>query len=259
MQDVVVGSVVRAVRRRLALRQCDVAERAGVSQQTVSVIELGRLDEVDLATLRRVCAVLGIQISLAPRWRGPELDRLLDAGHARIVEAVVGELRSAGWMVEVEWSFSHYGERGAVDVLAWQPERRALAIVEVKTRVVDLQDLLGTLDRKVRVALKVLPDERGWRPLAVARIVVLPDTSTARDAVGRHAVTFAVALPGRTVQTRQWMRDPVGDLRSVWFLRNTTAAGGPGADGVSGQRVRVRSRSADALQTRDTSDAGAIS
>jgi transcriptional regulator with XRE-family HTH domain len=257
MQDLVVGSIVRAVRRRLGLRQSDVAERAGVSQQTVSVIELGRLDEVDLATLRRVCAVLGIDISLAPRWHGPDLDQLLDAGHASIVEAVEAEFRAASWTVEVDWSFSHFGERGAVDILAWMPERRALAVVEVKTRVVDLQDLLGALDRKVRLARELLPAERGWQPVSVGRIVVLPDRSSARDAVARHAVTFSVVLPGRTVETRRWIRDPASDLRSVWFLRGTTPAGAPEADRVPRQRIRARPRRERMSNPRDTTGAGA--
>jgi transcriptional regulator with XRE-family HTH domain len=165
VQDIQVGAVYRAVRRRQGLSQREIAARAGVSQQTVSVIERGRFDEVDLATLRRVGAVLGIDLPFAPRWRGPELDRLLDAGHAAIVEIVVGELRDRGWTVMVEWSFNRYGERGSVDVLAWHPDRSALVVVEVKTRVVDLQGLLGTLDRKVRIAAEILRKNVAGDPL----------------------------------------------------------------------------------------------
>lgn len=257
MQDVTVGAIVRAVRRRLQQRQRDVAEEAGVSQQTVSVIELGRLHEVDLATLRRVCSVLGIEISISPRWRGPELDRLLDAAHAAIVEAVVAVFRSAGWTVEVEWSFNHFGERGTIDILASHPGSRSLAIVEVKTRIVDLQDLLGTLDRKVRVARERLPEERGWAPARAGRIVVLPASTTSRDAVDRHAATFAAALPSRTIETVRWIRQPLGDLRSVWFLRATSPTGDAGRDRSVSQRVRVRSRSVVGSETRPTSGGGA--
>jgi transcriptional regulator with XRE-family HTH domain len=256
MNDIVVGQVVRAVRRRLGLSQRQVAERAGVSQQTVSVIERGRLEEVDLATLRRVGAVLGIDMPFAPRWRGPELDRLLDAGHAAIVETVVSELREQRWTVLVEWSFNRYGERGSVDVLAWHPDRSALVVVEVKTRIVDLQDLLGTLDRKVRIAAELLPNERGWRPSSVGRIVVLPDTSTSRDAVDRHRATFGAALPGRTIAVRRWLRAPVIELRAVWFLRSTSRAGEPGRR-VDSRGGDGRAASAGARRIlRDTSPAG---
>jgi transcriptional regulator with XRE-family HTH domain len=227
MQDVTVGLVFRAVRRRLRLTQRHAGNRAHVSQQTVSLIELGRLDQVDLATLRRVGAVLGIEVPFAPRWRGPELDRLLDAGHARLVEAVVGDLGRGSWAVEVEWSFNHFGERGAVDVLGWHPERRALLVVEVKTRIVDLQDLLGTLDRKVRVAVELLPRDRGWHPDVVGRVVVLPGGSTSRDAVDRHRAIFDATLPQRTIEVRHWLGDPRGGLRAIWFLRSTGGVGAP--------------------------------
>lgn len=250
-----VGAVFRAVRRRLRLSQRELGARAGVSQQTVSLIERGRLDEVALATLRRVGAVLGIEISFAPRWRGPELDRLLDAGHAAIVEAVVGGLRGRGWTVLVEWSFNRYGERGSVDVLAWHPDRSALVVVEVKTRLVDLQDLLSTLDRKVRIAAALLPKERGWRPVNVGRIVVLPDTSTSRDAVDRHRATFGAALPGRTIAVHRWLREPANELRAVWFLRSTGEAGAPGRHVVGRGRDGRPSTTATARLLRDTGPA----
>jgi len=258
MRDVVVGTVFRAVRRRLGLAQREVAARAGVSQQTVSVIELGRLEEVDLATLRRVGAALGIETAFAPRWRGPELDRLLDAGHASIVEGVVRELRLRGWTVDAEWSFNSYGERGAVDVLAWRPDRRALAVVEVKTRIVNVQELLSTLDRKRRLSVELLPKERGWRPGCVGRILVLPDTSTARDAVERHSATFAVTLPGRTVEVRRWVRDPVDDLRGIWFIRRTSASGDPGERGRSVRRNLASASGGRVGFDRDTRQAGDV-
>ena len=43
MDDLRAGSVVRAVRHRLRLRQLDVAQIAGVSQLTVSLVEAGQL------------------------------------------------------------------------------------------------------------------------------------------------------------------------------------------------------------------------
>ena len=221
------GRVFRAVRRRARLTQRTVGARSGVSQQTVSTIELGQLDRVDLATLRRVGAALGIDVPFAPRWRGPELDRLLDAGHADLVESVVRQLPTASWLPELEWSFNRYGERGAVDVLAWHAGARALLIVEVKTRIVDLQDLLGRLDRKARIAPELLARDRGWRPEAIGRVVVLPEGSTSRDAIDRHRAIFDATLPGRNLDVRRWLREPHGGLRAVWFLRPTHGAGQP--------------------------------
>ena len=52
------------------------------------------------------------------------------------------------WMLAPEVSFSVYGERGVIDILAWHPGRRALLVIELKTDLVDMNELLGTFDRK---------------------------------------------------------------------------------------------------------------
>jgi transcriptional regulator with XRE-family HTH domain len=44
MDDVAIGRLLRSIRVRLRLRQVDVATRAGISQQLVSVVELGALE-----------------------------------------------------------------------------------------------------------------------------------------------------------------------------------------------------------------------
>jgi transcriptional regulator with XRE-family HTH domain len=252
VNDVIVGRIVRAVRRRRGWRQIDVARPAGVSQQLTSLIELGRLEQVSLGMLRSVARALDIDLPLAPRWRGPELDRLLDAEHATLVDAAVAVFAASGWVVTVEWSFNHFGERGAVDIVGWHAGRRALAIVEVKSRIVDVQDLLGKLDRKVRVARELLPGERAWTPERLGRILVLPDTSTARDSIARLARTFDVSLPARTVETRRWLRDPGQDLESVWFLRATRHSGGRSVPRQAPVASGSTARSALSRNTRDT-------
>lgn len=67
-----------------------------------------------------------------------EVTKLLDAGHARLADRVVGLLRAAGWAVIVEYTFSHYGERGSVDIVAWHAAARTLFIVEIKTILLDV-------------------------------------------------------------------------------------------------------------------------
>lgn len=239
MDDRRIGQVLRALRRRRGWRQADVAERAGVSQQTVSVIELGRLDEVDLATLRRVAAALDAGIDLAPQWRGPELPRLLDADHAALVDAALTTLRVAGWETLTEWTFSHYGERGAVDALGWRGAERALLVIEVKSRIVDVGALIAGVDRKVRLATRLLPDERSWRPRVVGAVVVLPGDATAYAVVRRHGAVFESAFPARTVAVRRWIRHPDHALRGIWFLAPTSAAGAMPRSALS-RRQRVR-------------------
>jgi transcriptional regulator with XRE-family HTH domain len=225
VDDIRVGLVFRAVRRAKGLRQADVAVRAGLSQQFVSDLERGRVGHMLVRCVRSVGAALEIEMPFGPRWRGPELDRLLDADHATIVGGVVAYLRQLEWTVLVEWSFNHYGERGSIDIVAWHPQFRALVVIEVKTSIVDLQDLLATQDRKVRIATTLLPREQGWRPAHVARIVVLADGSTTRSAVARHRSVLDAVLPARTVAIKGWLLAPKADIAGIWFFPFTAGAG----------------------------------
>lgn len=242
MLDLQVGAVFRAVRRRLGLTQEQVARLAGVSQQTISRLERGRLEEVGLRAARRVAAALEIELPLAPRWRGGELHRLLDRQHAAMVDQVVTELRRAGWEAQVEYTFSHFGERGSVDVLGWQAAQDALLMVEVKSRLLDLQDLYATSDRKKRLVPKLLAKERGWRIRAVGQVVVVPSTTFEREVVRRHRASFEAAFPARTVAIRRWLRDPSGSLQGIWFLRPTRAASGMCGSGGPSRMRRPRGK-----------------
>ena len=102
--------------------------------------------------LDRVAQAAGASLELVLRWKGEGLDRLLDEQHARLVELVVLRLRALGWDVAVEVSFARAGERGSIDVLAFHPVHRALAIIEVKSVTPDMQAMLGGIDRKGRLA-----------------------------------------------------------------------------------------------------------
>ena len=169
MDEVALGRVFRRVRLRLGWRQLDVADEAGVSPSTVSLIERGQLGHVTVGTLRRVGAVLQIEIRLELRWRGGELFRLLAEGHAAMAETVTRRLVELGWEVRPEVSFSHFGERGVVDLVAWHGASRSLLLVELKTELVDLGDLLATMDRRRRLATVI---RRGPRLVARDRRVV---------------------------------------------------------------------------------------
>ena len=237
VNDVSVGRVFRAVRRRRGWRQVDVARAAGLSQQAVSLIEVGKIESSGLRHARRIGTALGLTLDIQPRWRGADLAQLLDERHAAVMELVVRHLRARGFQIVVEYSFNHFGDRGSVDVAAWHAGSRALLIVEVKSTIVDLQDLIGALDRKVRVVPTLLAKEHGWRALSVGRIVALPEGSTNRDAVERHAATFAATLPARTRDVLGWIKKPAGPLAGFWFLRDTNGGGGAEAR-RAGSRVR---------------------
>jgi transcriptional regulator with XRE-family HTH domain len=238
MDDVQVGSVIRSVRIRRGLRQRDVAEEAGVSQAVVSAIERGDFEATSLRLVRRVSTVVGVSLPLAPRWRGPELTKLLDERHAAIVRDVVSRLVARGWVACPEHTFSIRGEHGSIDVLAWHPANQTVLIVEVKTRLVDLQDLLSTHDRKTRLAAAIAR-EAGWRPLFVGAVLVMPGETQARNAIEKYRPVFDARYPARGREVQRWLHCPSRDVRGIWFILNS--AGGD-AKRRPGGSLRVRPR-----------------
>ncbi len=241
MRDEEFGRLLRSIRQRAKLRQVDLEARSGVSQQHISRLERGILDGVTLGTLRAVGRALEVAIQVSPRWRGTDAARLLDRAHAQLVEHVVAELARRGWTAIVEYTFSEWGERGSVDVVGWHDELRALAVIEVKSEVVEIHDLHSGLDRKVRIVPSVLRRERGWHARHVGRIAVVADTSANRARLHSLPVTRSVALPADTRATKRWLDAPSSPLAGVWFVSSTRTASAmqvrPGL-----RRVRVRSR-----------------
>jgi transcriptional regulator with XRE-family HTH domain len=218
MTDDRAGRLIKAVRMHLGLRQVDLADAADVDQKVVSLLERGELRRVSVDRFRRVCAALKIEPVLELRWRGGLADRLVDRGHARIVEAVIAELRRLGWECLPEYTFNVYGDRGSVDILAWHPVHRALLLVEIKTRITDMQAMLGSLSKKIRLVPAEIARERGWERVALGHVVVLLDTRANRSTVAGHRATFDAAVPSHTAQVRAWLRAPKSNLAGLWFL-----------------------------------------
>lgn len=236
MDDVRLGRAFRMVRIRSGMIQAELGRRAGTSQGTISRVERGQLAGVRVATLRAIAAVLGILVDLRPRWRGGELDRLLSAGHSQLHDELARHLTDHRWLHDAEVTLSVYGERGAIDILAWHPGERIVLVIELKTELVDVQELLSSLDRKRRLA-RGIARERGWDPVAVAAWVVIAEDHTNRRRVAAHRHVLRAAFPadGRTV--RGWLKRPAGALSALSFWRSRT--GTPARRGAAPVR-RVR-------------------
>ena len=219
MNDVRLGRLVHSLRVRKGWRQDDLAARARVSQATIWRIEAGHLDELVLKTIRRVCATLEISADLQPRGRGADLDRLINARHTALHEAVTRHLATAlpDWIAASEVSFNIYGERGIIDILLWHPGHKALLIIELKTELVDPGELLATMDIRRRLAADIVAS-RGWQPATVSTwvIVARSRTNERRLAQFRSMLRSAFPADGRAIRT--WLRNPVGSVAalSLW-------------------------------------------
>jgi transcriptional regulator with XRE-family HTH domain len=214
-----IGGDLRILRRRRGWTQQRLADEAGVSRSMIATIEGGHAERSPLGVLMWITAALGAKLSARVYWHGEALDRLRDERHAALLQGVIDSLLSVGWTPRAEVSFSEFGERGSIDVLAHHPERRALLVIEVKSVVPDLQAMLSNLDRKARLAASIAHG-LGWEADSVSRLLVLPSDRTARRRVAEHESTFQAVLPIRTVAVKQWIRDPVGTIAGVQFVPN---------------------------------------
>ena len=196
MDDLAVGRLLRTVRVRRGWRQEDLARAAGVSRQTVSRVELGRLEGVPLGSLRRVFEAVDVRVIVAARGVRAELPRVAGEHHAAMHEDMARLFGTFDdWAAVPEVTFSVFGERGSVDILAWHARSRSLLVIELKTELVDLQETVSTLDRKVRLAMKIARG-RGWEPASVSTWLVIAEARHNRRAVEQHAHVVVHAREG---------------------------------------------------------------
>ena len=168
MDDQRLGSTIRLLRRRRQWRQADLARAAGMSRAAVSRAERGHLDELTLAAFRRVTAALDLR---------------------------------------VEVSYSIFGERGVIDMLAWHADRAMVLVVEFKTELIDVNDLVATMDRRRRLAIAIAQDFK-WRPVSASSLVVLVGDRTNRRRVTEHRTLLRAAFPADGRRLAGWLRDP---------------------------------------------------
>lgn len=188
------------------------------------MIERGHLDRVSVPAFRRVAAALGVRAEISVFLPHGEIDRLLNAGHASLHESLAKYLTQLpGWVHAPEVSFAVYGERGIIDILAFHPATGSLLVIELKTELVSLEDLLGTMDVRMRHATKIAA-ERGWRAVTVSAWVVFADSATNRRRLREHRHALRAAFPADGRAMRRWLRVPEGSARALSFWANDSVA-----------------------------------
>lgn len=218
MRDLEVGRLLRMLRIRRGWRLRDVADRCGLSPATIGRTELGSIASVRV--LRTHAAALDLRVEWRVVGRGADVARLLDEEHAAIVETLAAAFGQGGWRVEAETSYSEYGERGRIDLLAFDPAGTVLAVVEVKTELADLQELFGSLSVKARLA-PGLGRRQGWRASRVVTVLAVAATAANRSIVGAHPALFSPF-------ERRWLRDrgvPALERERVLLWIPASAAG----------------------------------
>jgi transcriptional regulator with XRE-family HTH domain len=211
------GTIFRAVRLKKGWRQLDVANKSGVTRSSVSRLERGHARELRLDELAKIAEALEISLRILATWRGGELDRLMNSRHSGLHESLARWfLAKDGWVVAPEVSYSIYGERGTIDILAWHAATRTLLVIELKTEIVDVNELVGRVDQKRRLAADIARD-RGWIAETVGVWVIVAMSRTNRRRVARHKTTLRAAFPadGRTVM--RWIAEPAGTVSALSY------------------------------------------
>jgi hypothetical protein len=236
---------------RLNKRQDDVARIAGIGRWKVYRIEAAELDSLRLGDIRKSFEALGVRFDASAFYRGAELERILDDVHARLIAAALRVLSENGWESHVEVTFQVRGDRGSIDILAWHLPTRALLVIEVKSELPGIDLVLRPLDIKVRRAPALAWERFRWKPASVSRVLVLPEDSTARRLVSRHAAVLDLAFPTKGRAIRHWVRHPDGAISGLWFLSLARSASGVRNPSSRKRVLRPRRRAAHAQHGPD--------
>jgi transcriptional regulator with XRE-family HTH domain len=218
VDDARIGRSLRVLRQRRALRQVDIARVAGISQAAVSLIERGHLRSLSLRAVRAAFEAVDAGFEGHVVWRGGELDRVLDEGHALLGGAATALLRPCAWQIAPEVTFSRYAERGSIDLLATRSDCSAVLVIELKTRLMSVEDTLRRLDVKLRLAPSIVFEREGWRPATAGRLLVFGATTTSRRRVRQFDDVLRSALPDRGRRVQGWLQDPRGPMNALVFL-----------------------------------------
>jgi len=198
-----IGHEIRRLRLDVGLSQRELAERAGIDNGFLSLIERA-LREPSLTVLVAIAAALGgsINIRLYP-GTGP---RLRDPIQARITEALI-KLLHPRWtrMIEVP---VHRPARGVIDLVAHDEAAGIIVATEVQSELRRLEQQIRWSNEKA----ESLPSADLWRFVEGApridRLLVLRSTRTNRDLVNRFRATIETAYPASPTDAYRALTTP---------------------------------------------------
>jgi transcriptional regulator with XRE-family HTH domain len=156
------GDEIRAARTAAGLSLATVARAAGISPTEMSRVERGIAPWLDVLVASRLCAVVGLDLSVRAFPGG---NPLRDAGHVRLINAFNLRL-GPGLRVRTEVPIADERDQRAWDQTI--SDRADTAAVELETRLTDAQALvrrvaLKSRDSGIHRVLLVLTDTRGNR------------------------------------------------------------------------------------------------
>jgi hypothetical protein len=110
------------------------------------------------------------------------------------------------WASRQEANYNHFGDRGSIDDLAFDPLSSTLLVSELKTGIYDVQRMLAKMDEKERLASEVAR-RFDWSVRRIVSCLVVTETSTNRRRVHQHRALFS-RFDCRGRKAWAWLDDP---------------------------------------------------
>jgi transcriptional regulator with XRE-family HTH domain len=189
------GDRLRRARQEGRWRQTDIAERAGVSQATISRMELGGGGSITLDTWSAVASATGLRLTADLR---SNTDAAREAAPAarRCHSLIVDEAQGGGWTAVTEIASD------LIETVLFRPLRGEVVIVRV-------WDAIASVDAAARELLQAIDLERERRGASV-------------DVGGLVVVLYATGNRRRVAEGRAILREvvPASGARWVGALRH---------------------------------------
>lgn len=166
--DAILGDRLRRARLVSQLDQREVGARAGVSQSTISRMELGLGANVPLATWQRVAAAIGggLEADLAPAR--PEVPQLDVAGRCHELLTELG--RQGGWSSVTTRVARTDGTVHSIETVMVRPRHREVILARVWDVIGDVEAAIDELHESVEreQAIHGLEWTVGWTAIIPA-------------------------------------------------------------------------------------------
>jgi transcriptional regulator with XRE-family HTH domain len=199
------GVLISDARRQRAWTLRDCALRAGISAPTLHAIEHGRASTFE--TYEAIARALGRELRvdlLDPRRRSAT--RAEDPVHAAMGEVIARRLLELGHHVAIDEPYQHYQFAGRADVLAWDRSAEHLLHVENRTRFPNIQEAIGSYNRKRQYLPGVVAERLGRRHgfSSVTHVIAALWSSDAIHALRMHPATFQAVCPDDPFAFDRW-------------------------------------------------------
>ena len=196
----------RETRTELDIPQRELAAAVGVSRAYIASVESGRANP-SLAVVERIAVALGIELALVGRRRMVVPNpRQTDLVHARCSGFVDRRLRSCGWEVRREVTIGHGRTKGWIDLLAYEPRRRILLVIEVKTAIDDVGAIERQIDWYEHEARSAVL-RFGWHPTRIVGWLLVLSTDDVDDRLRQNRDVVDRAFPDRAPSMRDLLLD----------------------------------------------------